>query len=189
MRAARSSPHVCLIGFSGSGKSTIGRLLARRLGRDFVDLDLLIEHENNISIPEIFRRHGERRFRRLETAAITRLMSARSAPFVIALGGGAFQLAANRSILQKHSIVVYLSCPVRELYRRLKGKGDRPMLQTLAGRQPTTSRLLLLRIRTLLNSRRPYYDMADMRISTCGKTLAQTADELARWLMERYADS
>jgi shikimate kinase len=180
-------PHVCLVGFAGSGKSTIGRVLARRLGRTLVDTDMLIEHKTGLTIPDLFERHGEKYFRKVETSVIVQLVSGKAAPMVIAIGGGAFQGALNRKALQKSAVIVYLSCPMADLYARLKNRTGRPMLNAGPESGSASGRRFLEKIKALLSRRRKFYEMADLRVSTHGKTREQTVDELMRKLVKRYA--
>lgn len=117
--------HVILCGLSGAGKSTVGALLARRLGRPFVDLDRAIEEDAGTGVREIFARDGERAFRVRERAAFAAAVAA-ATPSVIALGGGALEDDETLSEARTHALV-YLDAPVRALVPRLGG-ADRPLL-------------------------------------------------------------
>ena len=123
------TPAVYLVGFMGSGKTTVGRLLADRLGWSFVDLDAEIEAEQGLSIAEIFERHGEAYFRSLETEAIRQ--QARLAqtgwPQVIALGGGAFAQPCNFDLVGHNGVTVWLDCPLAVAWRRVECNSDRPL--------------------------------------------------------------
>ena len=116
--------NVTLMGFMGSGKSTVGRILASRLGWAFIDTDRLIEAKTGESIPEIFAAHGEARFRELETAVIQEV--ARGTRQVIATGGGAILDPANRLALRMAGVVVHLKASPELLWRRVAGS-DRPL--------------------------------------------------------------
>jgi len=118
---------VALVGLPGSGKSTVGRVLARRMGLDFIDSDQVIEQRLKCSIREFFEREGEERFRDIEQAVIDELTLA--APCVLATGGGAVLRADNRQHLRERSRVVYLYSPPDELFRRLRNDRNRPLLQ------------------------------------------------------------
>jgi shikimate kinase len=109
---------VFLTGLMGSGKSTVGRLLARKLGWDWVDLDQAVEKRSGKRIARIFAERGEAAFRRLEAAELAR--QARHPLRVVSCGGGVVLRAANRRLL-KRSLTLYLSVPPAELLRRLKG--------------------------------------------------------------------
>lgn len=118
--------NVTLMGFMGSGKTTVGRILATRLGWDFVDTDRLIEERTGLTIPEIFAERGEEGFRELEAATIQAI--SRSTRQVIATGGGAVLDPANRLALRLSGIVIHLKASPELLWRRVSGT-DRPLAQ------------------------------------------------------------
>ena len=187
--ARRTPPgHVFLIGFSGSGKSTVGPRLARRLGIAFWDTDELIAQKHRKTIDRIFADEGEAAFRKYESAVIAGLLRNARSPGVIALGGGALLSRANRVLVQRHGIVVYLSCSIREIYRRMKAKADRPLLKTGPSAGPTRRQALLLRIRDLLNQRKPSYRLADMTVSTTTASVNDTVRRIYRRIRKQYAD-
>lgn len=119
---------VSLIGLPGSGKSTIGRQLARRLLVPFVDSDHVIEQRLGCSIREYFDREGEAAFRDVEQAVIEELTKA-AGPQVLSTGGGVVLRAENRQRLKECALVVYLKSYPEELYRRLRHDTSRPLLQ------------------------------------------------------------
>jgi shikimate kinase len=176
-----------LIGFSGSGKSVLGRLLAQRRKARFYDTDTLIERRCGKEISRIFMEDGEQRFRRAEAEIISELAEDSPSPKVIALGGGAFQSRQNRAIIRQSGIVVYLSCPVGELYRRLKNKTDRPLLDGRRAKGRTSRQALIRRIRQLLDSRKRNYLQADIRVSTANKSIDETVTEVVRKLGRYHA--
>ena len=137
---------ISLIGMPGGGKSTVGRQLARRLGVDFIDTDAVIEQRVGMTIPAFFERDGESAFRAIETDVLAELSHERSG--VLATGGGIVLAAANRETLRRHSTVVYLKATPRELVRRVRADGRRPLL---AGQDP------LVRLRQLYAQRDPLY--------------------------------
>src|SRR5262249_16111132 len=116
----KQTPGVYLIGFMGSGKTTIGRLLADRLGWNFVDIDEQIEAREQRSISDIFDSMGEPAFRGMETAEIAECVRAVSCgrPTVIALGGGAAAQPGNFELLENHGVTIWLSCPFEMVVRR-----------------------------------------------------------------------
>ena len=124
---------ISLIGLPGSGKSTLGRQLARRLGVAFVDSDHVIEQRIGCPIRTFFEREGEARFRDLEQATIdmltARVNGSRGTPAVLATGGGAVLRAANRALLHERTQVVYLHCLPDDIYQRLRHDTTRPLLQ------------------------------------------------------------
>jgi shikimate kinase len=118
---------VALVGLPGSGKTTIGRQLARRLGRPFVDTDQLIEQRVGLSIREVFEREGEASFRDLEQSVLDELTLGE--PCVLSTGGGAVLRAANRQHLRQRTLAVYLHSAPEEVFRRLRHDRNRPLLQ------------------------------------------------------------
>ena len=118
---------ISLIGLPGSGKSTVGRQLARRLQVDFLDSDTIIESRIGGSIRQFFEREGEERFRDLEAQVIEELT--RSPAAILSTGGGAVLRAENREHLRGRTQAVYLKSSPEELYRRVRHDRNRPLLQ------------------------------------------------------------
>ncbi|MEI6601609.1 MAG: shikimate kinase [Burkholderiales bacterium] len=137
---------ISLIGLPGSGKSTVGRQLARRLGRAFVDSDHVIEERLGCSIREYFEREGEDRFRDVEEAVIDELTQQDGG--VLSTGGGSVLRPNNRLHLRERGQVVYLKSNPDELFRRLRHDVNRPLLQVA---DPLT------RLRELHAARDPLY--------------------------------
>ena len=125
----KRTPGIYLVGFMGSGKTTVGRLLADRLGWHFVDLDERIEAQEKMSIPEIFESRGEPDFRRLETEAIracVRIIEC-GRPTVMALGGGAYVQPENYDLLEEHGVTIWLDCSFETVQRRVEQATHRPL--------------------------------------------------------------
>ncbi len=120
-------PSVFIVGPMGAGKTTIGRLLAKQLGRKFVDSDWYIESQTGADIAWIFSKEGEPGFRERETKAIDELTL--QPQIVLATGGGAVMRAENRQLLQQRGIVVYLNAPVEVQMARTAKDKSRPLLQ------------------------------------------------------------
>ncbi len=118
---------LALVGLPGSGKSTVGRQLARRLDLPFIDADQVIESRLGCSIREFFEREGEERFRDLESEALDQLT--RQHPGVLSTGGGVVLRPLNRQILRERTSVFYLRTTPEEIYRRLRHDKVRPLLQ------------------------------------------------------------
>ncbi len=118
---------IALVGLPGSGKSTVGRQLARRLQVPFFDSDHVSEERQGYSIKEAFLRYGEDRFRDLEEVVLDELSQKPQA--IISTGGGAILKAATRQRLRERGHVVYLNSTPEELYRRLRHDTNRPLLQ------------------------------------------------------------
>ena len=148
------TPGIYLVGFMCSGKTTVGRLLAERLGWHFIDLDGEIEAEHGASIAGIFEQQGEAAFRTLETEALRkRLKLVRGGrPVVIALGGGTFAQPENVELLEENGVTVWLDCPLETARRRLGDDCARPL-----ARDPQ-------RFAALYEERRAAYAHADYRI-------------------------
>jgi shikimate kinase len=156
----KGTPGIYLVGFMGSGKSTVGRQLAQRLGWDFVDLDVEIESRYGAPIYEIFDREGEPAFRDLEHEALNeqvRLVR-RGRPRVVALGGGAFSAHRNRDALTTAGVSIWLDCPFEVLWDRVSGEQHRPLARDRGAFQ------------RLLEERQPSYLSADFRVEGEGET-------------------
>jgi shikimate kinase len=151
--AALGTRLIVLIGMMGAGKSTIGRRLAARLKLPFVDADNEIEAAATMTIPEIFEAHGEAHFRDGEARVIARLLE--SGPTVLATGGGSFMREETRQRIRDKAISVWLKADADVILRRVKRRGDRPLLQT-ADPAGTVTRLL--------TEREPVYQDADLTI-------------------------
>ncbi len=163
---------MAIVGYMGSGKTTVGRLLARRTGRDFVDLDHEISRGAGRSIPEIFADGGEERFRDLEHAALLSALD-RPAPAVISCGGGAVTRPDNRAALGE-TPTVFLSEDVDALFARTRGE-DRPLRG--GSREDFVRRYA---------ERLPLYrEVADVEVRADGRGASAVAEEVARWLQTR----
>lgn len=126
MPAESARKHIVFCGTAGSGKTTVGALVARALGRDFVDIDRMVEREAGASVATIFARDGEAAFRETEAAAVARALADPRAA-VISLGGGALETDVTFAAARRHTIV-WLKASVPTLAARLSGNGDRPLL-------------------------------------------------------------
>lgn len=145
--------HVALIGFMGSGKTTVGALLAAMLGRPFVDTDALVVARTGRSIPEIFADEGEAAFRDYEGQALAEALA--GPPAVIATGGGLIVREGNWRLLSERAFTVWLHVPLPVLAERLAGSRDRPLL---AGGPD------LERMQRLYAAREPLYARARLRV-------------------------
>ncbi len=168
-------PHLILIGFMGTGKSTVGKILARRLGRPFLDTDLTVRRRAGRTIPEIFRAAGEGEFRALEKKAL--LEAVRSPEAVIATGGGAPLDPENLRLLKETGRIVCLTASPEAINRRVGDTAGRPLLG------PVTGQERLRRISHLLEQRRPFYASAHLTIDTTSLSPQQTAARIEQaWL-------
>ncbi len=162
-----SPPNIVLTGFMGVGKSAVGREVAARLGRPFVDLDDLIEQEAGMSITDIFATRGEAHFRTLEMLTLRELAAQRG--MVIATGGGALVDPANREMMTRTSLVICLTASVSAIEARVGEAADRPLLAGPDKQQ---------RIMALMNQRAAAYAEIPYWIDTTDKTVVQVADEV-----------
>lgn len=161
---------IFLVGFMGAGKTSVGKLLAKRLHRRFVDLDDLVVAREGRSIARIFDEAGESGFRSRESAALQQLLTElkSSGEAVVALGGGALSQPENRAAAQRSGFPkIFLDAPVEELFQRCASQDlARPLRKDL------------ISFRELYLSRLPYYSAAAMRVDTGNKSVAQVCSEV-----------
>lgn len=168
--------NVILIGFMGSGKTTVGLRLSYRLRRPVIDTDKEIEREEQRTISDIFATDGEAYFRDRETACLRKLIESVNNQ-IISVGGGLPMREKNRELLHELGQVFYLRAKDETIYERVKDDTTRPLLQ---GDDP------LKKIRTLLNERDPYYRAAaDVVIAVDGKNFEQILNEIVEHVNER----
>jgi shikimate kinase/3-dehydroquinate synthase len=147
--------NIVLVGFMGTGKSSVGQELARRLQWPFIDTDAEVERETGLSIPDIFRHYGEGYFRKKEQDIIQRVMQGKRQ--VIATGGGAVIKKENRQLFRSHGIVICLRADPEVIWDRVREKDDRPLLQ---GRE---------QVAKLLAERELFYRDVDLTLDTSHK--------------------
>jgi shikimate kinase len=162
---------VVLVGFMGSGKSTVGPLVAERLGYAFEDLDRRIETRAGRTIAALFAERGEEAFRALEREE-ARAVAALPGR-VIAAGGGAFARPETRALLQEGALVVWLRADPGTLFARIPSDGSRPL---------AANRDIM---RALLAEREPSYSLADVTVDTTGQTPAEVADRVVEQIEQR----
>ena len=174
---------IYLTGFMGSGKSTVGPILANVLGYAFVDLDEAVAGRAGKPVSRIFAEEGEAAFRALE-AALLRETAARD-HMVYALGGGALAAEANLRWALEHGIVVYLRVSLDALIRRLRrGRIARPLLLDAAG-QPLSTVALREKIQAMMDRRAPFYERAHIIVDIANQRVGVTVDEVEKAL-RRY---
>lgn len=161
--------HIFLVGLSGSGKSTVGKLLAKRLKLDFIDLDKVIEKKAKVTISEVFQKRGEPVFRKMETKELLKAVRNSKIPFVVALGGGSFESAKNRKTIAASGVSVWLRSPINVLAGRLKNHSNRPLLM---------GEKLNLALKRQLAIRKANFAKADIKILTAHKTPKRVATEI-----------
>ena len=159
--------NLILVGFAGTGKTTVGRLVAARLGREFVDMDELIASRLDLSIPGIFARFGEARFRDEERLAVRDL--SRRHGLVVAAGGGAILDRKNLERLAASGVMVALRASPEVIHKRLQAVEPRPLLD---GPDP------LARIRELKAARKHIYDAVPLQLATDDLSPAEVADRV-----------
>jgi len=165
--------NIVLIGFMATGKTSVGRLLARRLGRSFVDVDQKIEQENGMTIAEMFAKHGEDYFRAKERELISRVARNRNA--VIATGGGVVLFPDNMSLLRANGIVISLSASVEAILERAGRRNTRPLLE-----QPDREQV----VSDLLQKRSRLYREADYCVDNENCSPHQTVEKIVAFLRQ-----
>lgn len=166
--------NIVLTGFMGTGKTTVGKRLALRLKLKFVDTDHEVEKIIGMTVKEIFKKHGERRFRSEETAAISRL--SRQDMQVIATGGGAVLSPLNMEFLRRNGIIFCLTADPDTIYQRVSTKKTRPLLEGQEDLRAKIVRLLL--------ERKDAYANADYIINTSGRYCDEVVEDIVRIYME-----
>ena len=166
--------HILLVGLPGSGKTTIGRLVAERLGAGFIDSDLIVVRKMQMPIARIFAIHGEGKFREIEKETMEQALA--GPPSVLSPGGG---WAAQPGLLEaarQNSFVVYVKTMAMTASKRATTELTRPML---AGQDPAEE------MRNLLKDREPFYKMAEAEIKNDMKTPEAAADEIVALAKEK----
>jgi len=166
--------NIALIGFMGTGKTSVGILLAHALGWDFLDTDKMIEEKMGMDIPAIFAEHGEEFFRLLEKEAVQVVCRCRK--HVIATGGGVILNQTNVDLLKEHTFIICLEANPEDILNRVRCDASRPLL---AVDNP------LKIINNLLKLREPFYQCADLFIDTSGKDVEKIVGEILGKLRQR----
>lgn len=162
--------NIVLIGFMGTGKTAVGRIVARILNYRFIDTDQLVEDATGLTINQIFRKHGEIRFRSEESLVVSKL--AGKTGLVIATGGGVVLNPDNIKVLKQNGIFIYLNADPEVILERVSRRNTRPLLAK--GKNLET-------IQTLFQERYRYYqDCADYTIDTSHLGLEEAAQQIVR---------
>lgn len=166
----KRTPGIWLVGFMGSGKTTVGRGLAKSLGWRFADLDEDIESREQATIPEIFEKHGEDEFRRIENEVLKKrvLDVARGIPWVIAVGGGCYTRDENVDLIHNHGVAIWLDAPLEMVRTRVAHASHRPL-----ARDPE-------RFEQLYHSRRAAYSRAEFRVEVGAGGSQAAVDEILK---------
>jgi XRE family aerobic/anaerobic benzoate catabolism transcriptional regulator len=166
---ARAGERVALIGLRGAGKSTLGRLVAERIGWQFVELNKEIERDNDMSVPEIFAMYGQEGYRRFEQAAVRKLI-AREGPILLATGGGIVAEPVTFDLILSSFYTIWLKAEPEEHMRRVREQGDlRPMGGDASAMQE---------LRAILVSREPFYARARAMVDTAGLSIEEATERL-----------
>lgn len=166
--------NIVLVGFMSSGKSTVGKILAARIGWDFIDTDAVIESNTGLTITEIFKGYGEAFFRELEKKVVADTRQLRRT--VIATGGGAVLTPENVEVMKKGNKVVWLKVKAEEVMGRIGRDRERPLTKGKSEEE----------IKSMLKYRESFYRFADLDIETDGlgalEVALNTEEALANWL-------
>jgi shikimate kinase len=165
-----------LVGMMGAGKTTVGRRLAARLGRHFVDSDEEVEKAANMTIPDIFAAHGEADFRAGEARVIARLL--RDDHIVLGTGGGAFINPETRALIKAGSVSVWIKAEADLLFQRVSRRSNRPLLKTADPRAT---------LEALIAARYPVYAEADLTVISTDAPQEQVAGAIVDALLARLA--
>ncbi|MDR9852832.1 shikimate kinase [Paenibacillus sp. VCA1] len=168
---SQTKRNIILIGMMGTGKSTVGDILAKKLGYSLVDLDAAIVAEEGMTIPEMFELHGEPYFRKAETGVLRKIL-AQDGSKVVATGGGCVLREENRDLMLQGGFVVALTADAEAIVNRVKGDANRPLLAGGAEE----------RVRTILEERKDAYRFAHSTVDTS----RLGADEVALKILTHY---
>ena len=166
--------HIVLVGLPGAGKTTVGKLVAEKLGAGFFDSDSIIVRQMQMPVSRIFAEYGELMFRDLERQAMDHALNGPAA--VISPGGGWIAQPGALELTKTNSFLVYLKTMVITAAKRAEGSGTRPML---VGEDPVAL------LRTLLKEREPFYIQANAEVKADIKPVPQLADEIVALAKER----
>lgn len=166
--------NIVLMGFMGSGKSSVGRMLTKRLQRPLIDTDQKIEKDYGKKIPEIFAEQGEEGFRKIEQDVIAEV--GRMEGVIVSTGGGSVLRKANVDSLRQNGILITLTASPEVIIERVSRKKNRPLLN-----RPDRDEF----IRKLMAERKPFYDVADIVIDTSGNELHEVVRKIIGYLLKR----
>lgn len=170
-------PRTALIGLRGAGKTSLGRIAAKSLGIDFIELNQEIETDHGLSVTEIFKLYGQEGYRRLEFETLKRIVAS-NAPMILATGGGIVAEAQTFELLLSSFYTVWIRAEPGDHMARVREQGDlRPM---------ANDRAAMKELVTILTSREPLYARADGQLSTSGRPIEDCSNELAGLVRTRF---
>ena len=164
--------NIYLVGFMGTGKTSVGRQLAKEKGWNFVDLDELIELKEQRRIVDIFAKEGEPYFRKIEKKILKQVSAQKK--FVVACGGGVVLDKANIKVMKKSGVMVCLCATCEAILKRVSASTHRPILNVAKPKE---------RIELLLKMRAPYYMQADITVDTSHSSIKQVAAKISKILV------
>ena len=166
--------NIVLLGFMGTGKSSVGRMLAKRLQRPFIDTDQKIETDYKKTIPEIFAEHGEEGFRKIEQEVIAEVSGMKGV--IISTGGGSVLRKANVDALRQNGILITLTASAKVIIERVRLKKNRTLLNL-----PDLDEF----IKKLINEREPFYSVGDLIVDTTESALHEVTNKIIDYLLKR----
>ncbi len=177
-RENKNRPNIVLVGFMGTGKTSIAKRLATQLRMRYVDTDDIIERDSGRRISDIFSEDGEETFRELESEAVRK--ASKLCNYVISTGGGVVLKETNMAELRRNGIIFCLTATPEEIYRRVRHQPHRPLLQTP---DPLT------KIKSMMEDRHPYYVKADYMVETTGRSFGEVMAYIKRVFMKSVRGS
>lgn len=166
--------NIVLTGMMGTGKTSVGKKLVRRLGMKYIDTDEMIRKDTGKTIPQIFEQDGEKKFRDIEKKAVKVVSMLNN--YVISTGGGAVKNTQNIEELERNSIVVCLYADADTIYKRTKKHSHRPLLNV---KDPIKA------INNLLAERKKFYRRCDLMLDTSKKSINQITEEIIKFIKEK----
>lgn len=168
---------ILLVGLIGSGKTSVGKRLAKFLGLPFVDGDLEIEKASGLSVIDVYKCFGVEEYRAGEARIMKRLLN--GSPCVLASGGGAFVAEQTRNIAKQKAITVWLKADIDVLYKRTTGRKRRPFLQC-------SDSMVKNKLLTYMNEESPFYSKADIVVETKNENVENTVNRVIEALNEYF---
>jgi len=166
--------NIVLTGFMATGKTVVGKLLAEKIGFQYIGTDELIEKQTNMKISEIFAVYGEPYFRDIETEIVRKVSEFDN--YVIATGGGVVLRKENMDLLEKNGIIINLTASPDKIYERAKKSNERPLLNI-----PDPKSEII----RLLNMREPYYKRCNFRINTDNLSVEEVVNECLKYIEKK----